>query len=236
MTAAIDLYSWNTPNGRKITIAFEEMGLSYNYHPVNIYRGGNDTAEFLAINPNRRIPVITDPDGPDGPPVTIFESGAILLYLARKTGLFIGQTERDCAAVEQWLMWQMGNLGPMAGQAEHFVTVAPKRQPPEALAYGQTRYRGETARLYGVLDRQLAASPFVAGDFFSIADIAIFPWITGWGVQGQDIARFPQVENWLRLVSARPAVKRGVMAGAELRPDIVSERAAQVILFGARPD
>ncbi len=236
MPEPIDLYSWNTPNGRKITIALEETGIPYTYHPVNIYRGGNDTAEFLAINPNRRIPAITDPDGPDGQPVTIFESGAILLYLARKTGQFIGKTERHRIEVEKWLMWQMGNFGPFCGQAEHFVTVAPKRQPPEALTYSQTRYIGEAARLYGVLDTQLAKSPYVAGDFFSIADIAIFPWATGWGVQGQDIGQFPKVEAWLKRIGSRAAAKRGVMVGAELRSDIVSERAAQLILFGARPD
>lgn len=236
MRAPIDLYSWNTPNGRKITIALEEMALRYAFHPVNIYKGGNDTKAFAAINPNSRIPVITDPGGPDGSPVTIFESGAILLYLARKSGRFLGESERDRIEVEKWLMWQMGNLGPMAGQAEHFVTVAPKRLPPEALAYGQARYRSETARLYGVLDRRLAENAFVAGDFYSIADMAIFPWITGWDVQGQDIAAFPQVEAWMHRIGDGPAVQRGVMAGADLRPDIVSDRAAQVILFGARPD
>ncbi len=234
MTKPIDLYAWNTPNGRKITIALEEMALPYSYHPVNIYKGGNDTAEFLALNPNRRIPVITDPDGPDGQPVTIFESGAILLYLARKTGLFIGQTERDRAAIEQWLMWQMGNFGPFCGQAEHFATVAPKRQTPETLAYGVTRYIREAKRLYGVLDTRLSKNPYVAGDFFSIADIAIFPWATGWGVQGQDIAQHPHVENWMHRLASRPAIKRGVMAGADLRGDITSDAAAQKILFGAR--
>ena len=235
MTSRIDLYSWNTPNGRKITIALAEMGLPYNLHPIKLSAKQNYQPAFTAISPSARIPAIIDPIGPDGQPISIFESGAILLYLARKSGLFLGNSERQRIEVEKWLMWQMGNFGPFCGQAEHFATVAPKHQPPEALAYSQSRYIGETARLYGVLEAQLDNNPYVAGDFLSIADIAIFPWATGWGVQGQDIAQFPNVENWLRRIAARPAVKHGVMVGADLRSDIVSESAAQIILFGARP-
>ena len=233
MPEPIDLYSWNTPNGRKITIALEEMRLPYTFHPVKLSTKQNYQPAFTAISPNARIPAIIDPEGPDGQPISIFESGAILLWLARKTGQFIGKTERHRIEVEKWLMWQMGNLGPFAGQAEHFVTDAPKKQPIEAIVYGQKRYQSENARLYGVLDQRLQNAPHVAGDFFSIGDIAIFPWITGWRVQGQDIALFPNVREWMNRLAQRPAVKRGVMVGADLRSDIVSPEAARTILFGA---
>lgn len=163
--APIDLYYWPTPNGWKISIALEEMGLDYTTHFVNIGAGDQFKPDFLKIAPNNRMPAIVDPDGPDGAPVSIFESGAILQYLARKTGKFCGPTQRDRIAVDQWLMWQMGGLGPMAGQAHHFLKYAPAMDPPHDLPYAKDRYRAETGRLYGVLDRQLAEKRICGGRF-----------------------------------------------------------------------
>ncbi len=174
MTDLINLYFWPTPNGWKISIALEEFELPYRLHLVNIGAGDQFKPDFLAIAPNNRMPVIVDPDGPDGALVSIFESGAILQYLARKTGKFYGHTERDRISVDQWLMWQMGGLGPMAGQAHHFLKYAPAMDPPNDLPYAKDRYRNETARLYGVLDRQLAKYEYVAGDFYLIADMSIW--------------------------------------------------------------
>lgn len=227
----IDLYYWPTPNGWKITIALEEMGLPYQVRLVNIGAGDQFDPEFLKIAPNNRMPAIVDPDGPDGAPVSIFESGAILLYLARKTGQFIGQTERDRIAVEQWLMWQMGGLGPMAGQAHHFLKYAPAMDPPQDLPYAKDRYRREVARLYGVLDRQLARAEFVAGDFLSIADFAIWPWATLWEGQQQSLDDKPHLARWLDTMATRPAVQRGRAVGADLRSDAAQDRKAQEILF-----
>mgnify|MGYP000673911297 CR=1 FL=1 len=177
MTAPIDLFYWPTPNGKKITIALEEMGLPYTVHYINIGAGDQFKPDFLRIAPNNRMPAITDPEGPDGQPVSIFESGAILQYLARKTGQFCGPTERDRIAVDQWLMWQMGGVGPMAGQAHHFLTYAPAMDPPHDLPYAKERYKREVGRLYGVLDRRLEGRDWVMGDAYTIADIAIFPWV-----------------------------------------------------------
>ena len=179
MTAPIDLYFWPTPNGFKITIALEEMGLPYSVHFVDIGAGDQFKPDFLALSPNNRMPAIVDHDGPDGAPISMFESGAILQYLARKTGQFAGSTERERVAVEQWLMWQMGGVGPMAGQAHHFLKYAPNMEPPHDLPYAKDRYRTEVGRLYRVLDGQLAKGEFVAGDFYSIADMAIYPWVRG---------------------------------------------------------
>jgi GST-like protein len=175
MTQPIDLYYWPTPNGWKITIALEEMGLPYNVHWIDIGKGDQFAPDFLKIAPNNRMPAIIDPEGPDGAPISIFESGAILQYLARKTGTFCGATERERIAVDQWLMWQIGGLGPMAGQNHHFIKYAPGLETPQVLPYAQNRYRNETARLYRVLDTQLADNEYVAGDFYSIADMAIWP-------------------------------------------------------------
>lgn len=227
----IDLYYWPTPNGWKITIALEEMSLPYQVRLVNIGAGDQFDPEFLKIAPNNRMPAIVDPDGPDGAPVSIFESGAILLYLARKTGQFIGQTERDRIAVEEWLMWQMGGLGPMAGQAHHFLKYAPAMDPPQDLPYAKDRYRREVARLYGVLDRQLARGEFVAGDFLSIADFAIWPWATLWEGQQQSLDDKPHLARWLDTMATRPAVQRGRAVGADLRSDAAQDRKAQEILF-----
>jgi len=217
MTGIIDLYYWPTPNGWKITVALEEMGLPYRVSLVDIAKGDQFRPEFLAISPNNRMPAITDPDGPGGGPVSIFESGAILLYLARKTGLFIGTTGRDRIAVEQWLMWQMGGVGPMAGQAHHFLKFALLQSPPQDIPYAKDRYRLEVERLYGVLDRQLAKNAFVAGDFLSIADFAIWPWASLWEGQQQTLTDKPNLARWLEVMGARQGVQRGRAVAAELR-------------------
>lgn len=219
MNAPIDLYFWPTPNGWKISIALEEMGLPYHTHLIDIGAGDQFRPEYLAISPNNRIPAITDPHGPGGAPIHLFESGAILQYLARKTGLFYGTTERDRIAVDQWLMWQMGGLGPMAGQAHHFLKFAPLKTPPQDIPYAKDRYRDEVARLYGVLDRQLARHRYVAGDFYSIADMAIWGWASLWEGQQQTLEDKPHMARWLQEVGARAGVQRGRALAAEKRQD-----------------
>ncbi len=235
MTTPIDLYYWPTPNGWKISIALEEMGLPYTLHLVNIGAGDQFKPDFLKIAPNNRMPAIVDHDGPDGAAVSIFESGAILQYLARKTGQFCGATERERIAVDQWLMWQMGGLGPMAGQAHHFLKYAPAMDPPNDLPYAKDRYRNETARLYGVLDRQLADNEFVAGDFYSIADMAIWPWASLWEGQQQTLADKPHMARWLETVGARPMVIAGRAVAADQRSNLQSDKKAQDVLFGRKP-
>ncbi|MEL6609589.1 MAG: glutathione S-transferase N-terminal domain-containing protein [Pseudomonadota bacterium] len=215
MSAPIDLYFWPTPNGWKISIALEEMGLPYTTHLVNIGAGEQFAPDFLKIAPNNRMPAIVDPDGPGGAPVSIFESGAILQYLARKTGLFYGESERDRIEVEQWLMWQMGGLGPMAGQAHHFLKYAPQMDPPNDLPYAKDRYRGEVSRLYRVLDTRLADREYVAGDFYSIADMSIWGWASLWEGQQQTLDDKPNLARWLEAVGSRP----GVIAGRALHAD-----------------
>jgi len=212
VSTPIDLYFWPTPNGWKISIALEEMGLPYTIHLINIGKGDQFDPEFLKIAPNNRMPAITDPEGPDGAPISLFESGAILQYLARKTGQFCGATERERIAVDQWLMWQMGGLGPMAGQAHHFLKYA-----PEDIAYAKDRYRSETARLYGVLDRQLAQNEYVAGDFVSIADFSIWGWASLWEGQQQTLEDKPHMARWLDVMGAREGVQAGRALHAELR-------------------
>ncbi|MGR3433410.1 MAG: glutathione S-transferase N-terminal domain-containing protein [Shimia sp.] len=207
MTRPIDLYYWPTPNGWKVSIALEEMGLPYEVKLVDISEGDQFAPAFLEIAPNNRMPAIVDPDGPDGAPISIFESGAILQYLARKTGRFGGPTERDRVAVDQWLMWQMGGVGPMAGQAHHFLRYAP--QMGHDLPYAKERYVNETGRLYRVLDTQLGKAEFVAGDFFSIADMAIWPWASLWEGQQQSLDDKPNLARWLDACAARPGVKAG---------------------------
>lgn len=232
MTQPIDLYFWPTPNGWKASIALEEMELAYTLHLIDIGAGDQFKPEFLAISPNNRMPAIIDHDGPDGAPVSIFESGAILQYLARKTSRFYGETERDRINVDQWLMWQMGGLGPMAGQAHHFLKYAPAMDPPNDLPYAKDRYRKETARLYGVLDRQLAKHAFVAGDFFSIADISIWGWASLWEGQQQTLDDKPHMARWLDVMGARPGVQRGRALAAEKRADFRKDSSAQNVLFG----
>jgi GST-like protein len=224
-----------TPNGWKIAIALEEFGLPYTTHLINIGAGEQFAPEFLKISPNNRMPAIVDPDGPDGAPISIFESGAILQYLARKTGKLYGTSARDQISVDQWLMWQMGGVGPMAGQAHHFLKYAPNMTPPNDLPYAKNRYRAEVARLYGVLDRRLADAEFVAGDFYSIADIAIWPWASLWDGQQQDLSDKPNLIRWLDAVGSRPAVQKGRALFAERRADYRSDKAAQSVLF-ARPN
>ena len=231
MPGTIDLYYWPTPNGWKISIALEEMGLPYKLNLVNIGAGEQFNPDFLKIAPNNRMPAIVDPDGPDGSAISIFESGAILQYLARKTGRFYGATERERVAVEQWLMWQMGGVGPMAGQAHHFLKYAPAMEPPNDIPYAKDRYRNETARLYGVLDRQLAQNEFAAGDFISIADFAIWPWASLWEGQQQTLEDKPNLKRWLDMMSGREGVRRGRALAAEKRGDIAKDRKAQDALF-----
>jgi len=228
MPAPIDLYYWPTPNGYKISIALEEMGLPYDVKWVEIGRGDQFKPEFLAISPNNRMPAIVDPAGPDGQPVSIFESGAILQYLARKTGKFHGATERQRIAIDEWLFWQVGGVGPMAGQAHHFLNYAPER-----IDYARKRYSDEVNRLYGVLNRRLADRDFVAGPY-SIADMAIWPWARGWENQNQDIAEFPNMKAWLDRVWDRPAVRTGWGLGQEKRSNLATDKKAQAILFGQR--
>ncbi|MGG7645726.1 glutathione S-transferase N-terminal domain-containing protein [Rhodovulum sp. YNF3179] len=233
MTQPIDLYYWPTPNGWKISIALEEMGLPWSLQLVNIGAGEQFEPPFLSIAPNNRMPAIVDPDGPDGKPVSVFESGAILQYLARKTGRFYGDTDRERIEVEQWLMWQMGGLGPMAGQAHHFLKYAPAMDPPQDLPYAKDRYRNETARLYGVLDRRLADRDFVAGPY-SIADMAIWPWASLWEGQQQTLDDKPNLKAWLDRVGARPAVQAGRAVASDLRANLQTDRKAQEVLFGKR--
>jgi GST-like protein len=227
--APIDLYYWPTPNGWKISIMLEECGLPYNVHSVNIGKGDQFAPDFLAISPNNKMPAIVDPDGPDGRPISIFESGAILQYLGRKTGLFYPAEERARVEVDQWLFWQMAGLGPMAGQTHHFRIYAPEKVP-----YAIERYTNETNRLYGVLDRRLADREFVAGAY-SIADMAIYSWAKLWERQGQDIEQFPNMKRWLAAIYERPAVKRGLAVNAEDRKlNDLKDPAIQAVLFGQR--
>ncbi len=204
----IDLHYWPTPNGHKVLIFLEEAGLEHIIHPVNIGNGEQFRPEFLAISPNNRMPAIVDHAPRDeGAPISVFESGAILLYLAHKTGEFGGRDPRAHIDVLQWLMWQVGGLGPMLGQNHHFTRYAPEKVP-----YAIDRYLSETARLYGVLDRQLAGRSFVTGEDYTVADMACFPWILP-EAQGQDIAQFPNLARWHADIAARPAVIRALARG-----------------------
>ncbi|MVO16145.1 glutathione S-transferase N-terminal domain-containing protein [Parasedimentitalea huanghaiensis] len=230
MQQPIQLYYWPTPNGWKISIALEEMGLPYDLNLINISKGDQFAPDFLKIAPNNRMPAITDPNGPDGIPISLFESGAILMYLAQKTGQFYGKDERTKLLVDQWLMWQMGGVGPMAGQAHHFLKYAPKMDPPQDIPYAKDRYRAEVARLYGVLDRQLAGNEYVAGDDYSIADMAIWPWASLWEGQQQSLEDKPHLTRWLDLVGKRPAVVAGHALALELRTGSQS-KTAQDLLF-----
>jgi len=200
----IELYTWSTPNGRKISIVLEELGLAYRVHPINISKDEQFTPDFLKISPNNKIPAIVDPDGPDGQPIAVFESGAILLYLAEKTGRLMPRDPRGRYEALQWLMWQMGGFGPMLGQAHHF-----RRFAKEQIAYAIDRYSNEARRLYDVLDRRLGEVDYVAGDY-SVADIATFPWAARHEWQGIALEDFPNVKRWYDAIAARPAVKKGM--------------------------
>ena len=238
MAQPIDLHYWPTPNGHKITIALEEMGFAYQIVPVNIGRGEQFHPDFLAISPNNRMPAIVDPDGPGGQPLSIFESGAILQYLARKSGKFYGSDARGQADVEQWLFWQMAGLGPMAGQAHHFRGYAPTMIADQRqVAYGAIRYTNETQRLYGVLNHRLADRDYMAGDY-SIADMAAYPWTITWQAQGIQPGEFPHLEAWQARMAARPAVVRALARADEIRgrANLAAANAQEErkLLFGQR--
>ncbi len=225
----IDLYYWPTPNGWKITIFLEEAGLPYTIVPVNIGKGDQFKPEFLAISPNNRMPAIVDHDGPGGQPISVFESGAILQYLGRKTGQFYPVDERQRVEVDQWLFWQMGGFGPMLGQTHHFRIYAPEQVP-----YAIERYTNESNRLYGVLNRRLADREFVAGEY-SIADMAIAPWAKLWERQGQDIETFPNVKRWLEAVLKRPAVERAIAVKSDDREKTdMNDPAVRAVMFGQK--
>jgi GST-like protein len=237
MTRPIELWYWPTPNGWKISIALEEMGLPYEMKPVNIGAGEQFSPAFQAISPNGRMPAIIDPDGPGGEPLAIFESGAILQYLGVKSGRYYPQDARAKADVDQWLFWQVGGLGPMAGQTHHFRQYAPSLTKDQRhLAYGVQRYTNETNRLYGVMDRRLADRDFLAGDY-SIADMAAWPWILP-AHQGQDLDGFPHLKAWHERVGARPAVIAGRALGEDLRSNLAASgkaaEEARKVLFGQR--
>ncbi len=222
----IDLYSWATPNGHKVHIMLEECGLPYRVHAVDIGAGDQFKPAFLQISPNNKIPAITDSEGPDGRPISLFESGAILLYLAAKTSRLLPRTDRQKYAVLQWLMFQMGGVGPMLGQAHHFRIYA-----PEKIEYAVNRYTAEARRLYGVMDRQLQKTRFIAGGQYTVADIAIYPWLRSWQNQGINWADYPALKEWFDRIESRPAVQRGVQVLADRRQPLVDDKAREN-LFG----
>ncbi|MBI5258576.1 MAG: glutathione S-transferase N-terminal domain-containing protein [Burkholderiales bacterium] len=224
----LEVYSWATPNGHKVHIMLEECGLPYRIHGVDISAGEQFSPEFLAISPNNKIPAIVDPDGPQGQPISLFESGAILLYLAGKTGRFLPEGTAAKYEVLQWLMFQMGGVGPMLGQAHHFRIYAPEKIP-----YAIERYTNEAKRLYGVMNRRLARSKYLGGPEYSIADIAVFPWLRSWRNQGIDWNDYPHLKGWFDEIAARPAVRRGVEVLADRRKPQMDEKAREV-LFGAQ--
>jgi len=226
----IDVYSWATPNGHKVHIMLEECGLRLNRDwraiPVNIGTGDQFAPEFLRISPNNKIPALVDPHGPDGKPISVFESGAILVYLAAKTGKFMPRSDRAKFEVLQWLMFQMGGVGPMLGQNHHFRLYA-----PEKIDYAINRYTNEAKRLYGVMDKQVSKTKCIAGNTYTIADMAIFPWLRNWQNQGIDWAEYPHLKHWFDTIAARPAVQRGVQVLADLRKPITDDKAREM-LFG----
>jgi len=223
----IEVYSWATPNGHKVHIMLEECGIPYRVIPVDIGTGAQFEHQFLDISPNNKIPAIIDPEGPDGQPISLFESGAILLYLAGKTGHLLPADTRGKYEVLQWLMFQMGSIGPMLGQAHHFRVYA-----PEKIAYAVERYTNEAHRLYGVMNRRLASSTYIGGKSYSIADIAIFPWLRSSKNQGVAMSDYPHLKGWFDEIASRPAVHRGLDVLADLRKPSMDERSREV-LFGA---
>jgi GST-like protein len=224
----IDVYSWATPNGHKVHIMLEECGFPYRVHPVDIGAGDQFKPEFLRLNPNHKIPVIVDPEGPDGAPITLFESGAILIYLAGKAGRFLGESDHQRFVTLQWLMFQMGGVGPMLGQAHHFRLYAPER-----IEYAVQRYSNEARRLYGVMDKRLSQSRYLAGDDYGIADIATWPWTRSHKNQGlEDLEEFPHFKRWFDEVAARPAVQRGIQVLAKERRELTGSQQRDN-LFGA---
>ncbi len=224
----IEVYSWPTPNGHKVHIALEECGLRYRVHPVDIGAGEQFAPAFLAISPNNKIPAITDPDGPDGRPISLFESGAILLYLAGKTGRLLPADVSGKYEALQWLMFQMGSIGPMLGQAHHFRIYAPEKLP-----YAIERYTNEAKRLYGVLNKRLAHSTYLGGREYGVADIAVFPWLRSWKNQGVEMTDYAHLKGWFDEVAKRPAVQRGLEVLAGARKPLTDDKAREV-LFGRR--
>lgn len=226
----INVHSWPTPNGHKVHVMLEEcgfrLGRDWQVHAVNIGQGDQFQPEFLKISPNNKIPALVDSDGPDGKPISLFESGAILLYLAAKTGKFLPKSDRAKFKVLEWLMFQMGGVGPMLGQAHHFRIYA-----PEKIEYAVNRYTNEARRLYGVMDRQLLNQKYIAGNQYTIADIAIFPWLRSWQNQGIDWSDYPHLKEWFDRIAARPAVQRGVAVLAEARKPLTDDKSRD-ILFG----
>ena len=223
----IDVYSWATPNGHKVHIMLEECGLPYRVHGINIGAGDQFKPDFLKISPNNKIPAIVDPDGPDGQPISLFESGAILLYLAAKTGKFLPDDVRGKYEVLQWLMFQMGGVGPMLGQTHHFRIYA-----PEKIDYAINRYTNEAKRLYGVIDKRLSESKYLGGPDYSIADMATWPWLRNWKNQGIELSDYPKLQRWFEAIEERPAVQRAVKVLAKERQALQDDKAKEV-LFGA---
>ena len=227
-TAPIELYYWPTPNGWKISIMLEELGVPYELKLINIGKGEQFVPDFLKIAPNNRMPAIIDPEGPGGKPISVFESGAILQYLGRKFGKFYPSDERQRVACEEWLFWQIGGLGPMAGQAHHF-----RQYAPEKVEYGINRYTNEVNRLYGVMNRRLEHHDYLAGDY-SIADMACIGWIIPHANQGQNLDDFPHLKRWYEAVKSRPAVVKGIDVGKEARMNLADDKEAQKVLFGQK--
>lgn len=223
----IDLYYWPTPNGHKVSIALEEMGLSYNVVPINIGKGEQFQESFLAITPNHRIPAIVDPEGPGGKPYSLFESAAILIYLAEKTGTFLPGDAGARFRCLEWLMFQMGGVGPMFGQANHFISYAPEKIP-----YAVDRYTNEVKRLFNVLDRRLGQAEYLGGDY-SIADMATYPWCRLYERYGVDLAEFPNASRWMDACDARPGVQKGLAVLAELRRSKPISDEEREVMFGA---
>jgi GST-like protein len=222
----IDVYTWATPNGHKIHIMLEECGLPYRVHAINIGAGDQFKPEFLAISPNNKIPAIVDDEGPEGRAISLFESGAILVYLASKTGKFLPKGDRKKFEVLEWLMFQMGGVGPMLGQTHHFRMYA-----PEKIEYAINRYTNEAKRLYGVIDKRLSRSEWLGCDEYSIADIATWPWLRNWKNQGIVLDEYPHLKAWFERIEARPAVQRGVQVLADQRRQLTDDKARD-ILFG----
>ncbi|WP_293778299.1 glutathione binding-like protein [uncultured Oxalicibacterium sp.] len=223
----IDLYSTATPNGHKIHIMLEECGFAYRPHHVDIGTGDQFKPDFLKISPNNKIPAIVDHAGPDGKPMSLFESGAILVYLASKAGRFLGTIDREKYETLQWLMFQMGGVGPMLGQAHHFRMYA-----PEKIDYAINRYTNEAKRLYGVIDRRLAETPYLAGDNYTIADIATFPWLRSWEKQGITLSDYPHLKRWFDEINERPAVQKGTKMFVDVRNTVIDDKAREM-LYGA---
>ncbi len=223
----IDIYTWPTPNGHKVHIMLEETGLPYRVHAINIRTGDQFKPEFLKISPNNRIPAIVDHDGPNGKPISLFESGAILIYLAGKTGKLLPLDLDQRYAALQWLMWQMGGIGPMFGQANHF-----RAYSVEKITYAIERYTNEANRLTNVMDKRLAATPYLAGDEYSVADIAVFPWMRNADKRGINLTEYPHVERWFNAINARPAVARALQVLSEVNSTAPHDEKSRDILFG----